>query len=175
MENTGQAEAAAPAQESALPDRQKTCAGPETDALQESLCLLDNSQSLIRTIFLGLALQYRSLDLQRCLLEWQAENPEAPFCGPQPREMQTAASLITLCALFGFQRQAECLACQQLQSEGQADMMDVKLSALIILISLIRLVRLNIPPQENAKQEPAQQGNLAELEETEELSSEAEL
>lgn len=114
-------------------------------ALLEGLRLLDNSQSLIRTIFLGLSLQYHSLDLQRCLLKLQAENPEAVLAGPQPREVQTAASLITMCALFGFQRQAEQLACQEALAGGCPDTTDVTLGAVIILVALIRLARLNAP------------------------------
>lgn len=139
--------------------------------LLEGLRLLDNSQSLIRTIFLGLALQYRSLDLQRCLLKLQAENPAAVLCGPQPKEVQTAASLITLCALFGFQRQAEYLACQEAQAGNCPDMMDVKLGATIILISLIRLARLNTPVQGVSRQGETPEES-ADLEETEELAEE---
>lgn len=145
-------------------------AEPDPELL-EGLRLLDNSQSLIRTIFLGLALQYRSLDLQRCLLKLQAEDPAAVLCGPQPKEVQTAASLITLCALFGFQRQAEYLACQEAQAGGCPDMMDVKLGATIILISLIRLARLNAPARSMAEQGETPE-DFADLVETEELTEE---
>lgn len=112
----------------------------DDDELLESLRLLDNSQGLIRTIFLGLALQYRALDLQRRQLLCAAE--DAPWEGMEPISVQTAASLITLCALFGFQRQAEDLAHQEALAGGCPDLTDVKLGATIILISLIRLIRL---------------------------------
>ena len=41
---------------------------PMSDNLWEQLSLLENSQGLIRTIFLGIALQYKALDQQKCLL-----------------------------------------------------------------------------------------------------------
>lgn len=131
---------------------------PET---AEALGLLDNSQALIRTIFLGLAMQYRSLDLQRCQLLLQAEDPDAPWEGLEPRAVQTAASLITLCALFGFQKQSEELACQEALAGGRPDMMDVKLGATIILISLIRLFRLQNDPRP-ARSLPGQEAQLEE-------------
>lgn len=110
----------------------------------ESLELLDNTQSLLRTIFLGLALQYKAMDLQRCRLLQEPEDPVQETL--DPIAVQTAASLITLCALFGFQRQAEHLACQTAMAGEAPDMTDVKLGATVILISLIRLVRLQNQP-----------------------------
>lgn len=104
---------------------------------REALQLLEESQGLLRTILMGVAMQYRSLDMERCAL---LEGTSPP--GPTPGAVQTAASLITLCALFGFQRQAEGLAAQAAQAGEVPDMMDVKLGAASILISLIRLVRL---------------------------------
>lgn len=112
--------------------------------LQESLALLEHSQELLRVILLGLALQYRSLDLQRCEL-LAAENPETPYAGLDPIQVQSAASLIVLCALFGFQKQAEDLASEAVREGLRLDLLDVKLGAAAILIALIRLVRLNLP------------------------------
>lgn len=115
--------------------------GPASDPeLSQALGLLDRTQELIRTIFLGLSLQYKSFDLQRRQLLAQAEG--APWQGRDPREVQSAASLITLCALFGFQKQTEDLARQEALAGGCPDMTDVKLGAAIILVALIRLVRL---------------------------------
>ena len=145
----------------------------ESAALEEGLRLLDNSQKLIRTVFLGLALQYRSLDLQRCQLLAQAENPEAASCGLQPRAVQAAASLITLCALFGFQKQAQELVCQTAQAGGCPDTMDVKLGAVIILVALIRLIRLTrpeCPPSGEEAQLSPQEEEAEELVELEELT-----
>lgn len=157
-------------------------AGPAEDALdtgldpqlQEGLCILENSQALMRTIFLGLALQYRSLDIQRCQLLAAAEDPEAEFCGIQPRSMQGAAALITLCALFGFQSQAQMLACQTARDGGCADMTDVKLNAVVILIALIRLIRLARPEPAAQNAEPGEIPEAGELEELEELEELAE-
>lgn len=112
--------------------------------LQESLALLEHSQELLRVILLGLALQYRSLDLQRCEL-LAAENPETPYAGLDPIQVQSAASLIVLCALFGFQKQAEDLASEAVREGLRPDLLDVKLGAAAILIALIRLARLNLP------------------------------
>lgn len=105
---------------------------------QEALRLLEESQGLLRTILLGVALQYRSLDMERCRLLEDASSQQ----GPGPEEVQAAASLITLCALFGFQRQAEGIAAQTAQAGGCPDMMDVKLGAVSILVTLLRLYRL---------------------------------
>ena len=169
-----------PAQEAALACREAELS-PE---LQEGLRLLDNSQGLLRTIFLGLAMQYRSLDLQRCQLLASAEDPEAELCGVQPRAVQIAASLITLCALFGFQKQAQGLARDTAQEGVCPDLTEVKLGSIVILVALIRLFRLTSPEeaaaQNGAAQESAAQagaklpeaaaGDAQELENLEELA-----
>lgn len=126
--------------------------GPASDPeLSQALGLLDRTQELIRTIFLGLSLQYKSFDLQRRQLLAQAEG--APWQGRDPREVQSAASLITLCALFGFQKQTEDLARQEALAGGCPDMTDVKLGAAIILVALIRLVRLQKRLQAGSREE----------------------
>lgn len=104
---------------------------------EEALLLLEESQGFLRTILMGIALQYRSLERERCRLLDGGAGP-----GPSPEALQTAASLITLCALFGFQRQAEGIAAQAAQNGAAPDGMDVKLGAVSILITLIRLARL---------------------------------
>ncbi len=125
------------------------------EELSEGVRLLDNSQGLIRTIFLGLALQYKALDLQRRQLLCAAE--DASFQGMEPRPVQTAASLITLCALFGFQKQSEELAMQEALAGGCPNMTDVKLGATVILVSLIRLARLQNAAQAGPTLSPPQQ------------------
>lgn len=113
--------------------------------LEESLGLLDESQEMLRLIMIGLILQYASLEVQRQKLL----DPKAG--GPEPQCMQAGASLLTLGALFGFQRQAEWLAGREAQSGANPDLMDVKLGATSILVTLIRLFRLMRPSQtENA-------------------------
>lgn len=125
---------------------------------EEGLRLLAESQGLLLLIVLGVMLQYRSLDLERARL----------LCGEagtDPREMQTAASLVTLGALFGFQRQAEGLVRQESQAGGSPDVTDVKLGAVSILVSLIRLFRLMALSKAGEEAAPAQ-----ELDSLEELT-----
>lgn len=101
---------------------------------EEALGLLAESQQLLIYIIVGVLLQYHSLDLERQKLLGQG--------GEGAFRTQAAASLISLGALFGFQNQAERLACQAAQAGEKADMMDVKLGATSILVLLIRLFRL---------------------------------
>ena len=115
---------------------------PISGELAEGLRLLDNSQELLRALFLGLALQYRSLDVQRCLL-LQEENPEISCGELTPLALQNAAYLIILCVLLGFQKQTEELAQQSAEAGSCPDLTDVKLGATSIAVSLIRLFRLN--------------------------------
>ena len=120
---------------------------PMSDNLWEQLSLLENSQGLIRTIFLGIALQYKALDQQKCLLLENFRNPEnkrQDTC-PDPKSMQIAASLIVLSALFGFQKQAETIACQTAQEGVCPDWMEPKLNATVILVAILRLCRLAAP------------------------------
>ena len=117
---------------------------PLSEELQEQLALLENSQGLIRAILLGVAMQYKALDLQKCLLlesARDAQTVDTASC-PDPKAIQIAASLIVLYALFGFQKQAEGIACQTAQAGGCADWTEPKLNATVILVALIRLCRL---------------------------------
>ena len=120
---------------------------------ERELQLLCQSQAMLRTLFLGIALQYRSLDVQREELLLQAEDPAASLSGPGPLELQNAASLIVLCALFGFQKQAEELANQAAQAGDCPDLLSVKLGATSILIALIRLARLNLGSSRSSQAE----------------------
>lgn len=118
--------------------------GPSPDTArkeaEEALGLLEESQCYLRSILLGIALQYRSLDMERQRI--LAGEQAGSLCGPGPVQVQGAASLITLWALLGFQQQAQHLACGAAQRGLQPDMMDVKLGAVSILVSLLRLFRL---------------------------------
>lgn len=115
-----------------------------SEELKQELALLCRSQSLLRTLIFGIALQYRSLDVMRRELLVQAENPAAALSGPTPFALQNAASLIVLCSLFGFQKQTEELAAQAAQAGECPDLLSVKLGATSILIALIRLARLHL-------------------------------
>ena len=138
---------------------------PMSDKLWEQLSLLENSQGLIRTIFLGIALQYKALDQQKCLLLENFRNPEnkrQDTC-PDPKSMQIAASLIVLSALFGFQTQ-----------EGVCpDWMEPKLNATVILVALLRLCRLAAPALDasagRSLPETAETQEVRQAEELEEL------
>ena len=125
---------------------------PLPEEFQEQLDLLENSQGLIRTILLGIVLQYKALDVQKCLLLDSACNPQgkAPDACPDPKSMQIAASLIVLCALFGFQKQADAIACQTAQAGGCPDWTEPKLNATVILVALLRLCRLAASPADES-------------------------
>ncbi|MCH5353820.1 MAG: hypothetical protein J1E06_10195 [Acutalibacter sp.] len=125
-----------------MPFKQTGNCQPVSEELAESLRLLDNSQELLRTLFLGLALEYHSLDVQRCLL-LQQQDPDLTCGELPPLALQNAASLIILCVLFGFQKQTEALAQQSAQAGNCPDFTDVKLGATSILVALIRLIRMN--------------------------------
>ncbi len=103
--------------------------------LEDGLALLRESQAFLQAILFGVALQYHSLDLEREKLLGQS-------AGADPQTLQMIASLVTLGALFGFQNQAECLADQKASAGETPDMMDVKLGATSILVTMIRLFRL---------------------------------
>lgn len=103
--------------------------------LEDGLALLRESQAFLQAILFGVALQYHSLDLEREKLLGQS-------AGADPQTLQMIASLVTLGALFGFQNQAECLADQKAHVGEVPDMMDVKLGATSILVTMIRLFRL---------------------------------
>lgn len=117
------------------------------DALASGIQLIDQSQSYLRTIMLGLALQYKSLSMEREALMGCQE------AGPDPVNVQAAASLVTLCALFGFQRQTQNLAAQAAQAGGVCDQTDVNLGAVSILVTMMRLLRLFGQKGENELEE----------------------
>lgn len=138
----------------------------ENSALCEQVKIIENSQSLIRTIFLGLAMQYKSLDMQHqqlCDIICGQEDGTEPC--PDPKAIQIGASLIILYALLGFQNQAKGIARQTEESGLCPDATDIQLGALVILVALIRLFRL-AAPQPPAPEDPqqAQAQQLQELE-----------
>ena len=115
---------------------------PVSEELAEELRLLDNRQELLRALFLGISLQYRSLDVQRCLLLRQQD--PGISCGElTPLALQNAAYLIILCVLLGFQKQIEDLVRQSADAGSCPDLTDAKLGATSIAVTLIRLFRLN--------------------------------
>lgn len=146
---------------------------PLSEELQEQLALLENSQGLIRAVLLGVAMQYKALDLQKCLLlesARDAQTVDTASC-PDPKAIQIAASLIVLYALFGFQKQAEGIACQTAQAGGCTDWTEPKLNATVILVALIRLCRLAASGNTAASEDTAAGQRIATLE-AEETSAE---
>lgn len=120
---------------------------PLSDEIQEQLALIDNSQELIRTILLGISLQYKALSVQKCQLLENVCSPQGGdmTTGTDPKILQIAASLIVLYALFGFQKQAEDIACKTAPAGGCPDWTEPKLNATVILVALVRLCRLVFP------------------------------
>ena len=92
---------------------------------------------------------------------------------PAPKSMQIAASLIVLSALFGFQKQAETIACQTAQEGVCPDWMEPKLNATVILVAILRLCRLAAPALDasagRSLPETAETQEVRQAEELEEL------
>lgn len=141
----------------------------DEQALCSQLALLDNSQALMRTIFLGLAMQYKVINEQRCRLL------EGREIGSDIKNVQIAASLIVLSALFGFQSQAQSIAEQTCAAGVCPDNTELTAGSLVITAALIRIFKLAGSQNTPA---PARQGaaepEALEAEETEELEELAE-
>ncbi len=96
---------------------------------EDVLRLLDESHRLLSAILLGVIMQMRSLELERCrLLGARVQGVE---------QLQLSASLLSVWALMGFNRQAEELS----------DPCDQTLSSASLTIGLIRLMKLLAPEQ----------------------------
>lgn len=109
---------------------------PVGQAAQENaLRLLDESQRLLLAILLGVGMQLRSLELERCrLLGADVQGIE---------QLQLGASLLSVWALMGFNRQAGELDDPCNQTLGSAS----------LTISLIRLMKLLNPQTGQTAQE----------------------
>ena len=146
---------------------------PLSKEAQEQLALLENSQGLIRSILLGISLQYKALEQQKQLLLGQAQNPQnADAACLDPKNIQIAASLIVLYALFGFQQQAEDIARQTAQTGVCPDWTEPKLNATVNLVALLRLCRLISPENSPAAESAASAERQAETLELQEISEE---
>lgn len=101
---------------------------PTSGAAQEdALRLLDESYGLLQAIFLAVGMQLRSLELERCrLLGGQVRGVE---------QLQLGASLLSVIALAGFDRQAGEIG----------EPCDRTLSSASFTIGLIRLMKLLAP------------------------------
>lgn len=102
---------------------------------RDMLGRLEESKGLLLGILIGVAMQMRSLDLARCRLLGE----EAPGV----EELQLGASLLSVWALMGFQRQALSAGDPWDQNVGMAS----------LAIGLIRLTRLLHPEPEAPVQE----------------------
>lgn len=132
-----------------------------SDGVCSQLDLIEQSQELIRIILGGIALQYHALDVQRDLLLDQALHPGdfRPDCHPDPIQIRLGASLMVLYALLGFQNQSQELALQACEAGEDADLVEPLLSAIILIVALIRLVRL-LPACASSTDEQAQTDRL---------------
>ena len=96
---------------------------------EDVLRLLDESHRLLSAILLGIIMQMRSLELERCrLLGARVQGVE---------QLQLSASLLSVWALMGFNRQAGELS----------DPCDQTLGSASLTIGLIRLMKLLAPEQ----------------------------
>ena len=104
---------------------------------EEALRLLDESSRLLLGILTAVAMQIRSLELERCrLLGGGAQGIE---------DLQLGASLLSVWALAGFSRQAG----------ERDDQCDKTLGLTSLTIGLIRLMRL-LYPKSAAREEAAE-------------------
>lgn len=108
-------------------------------AQEDALRLLDESHRLLLAILLGVIMQMRSLELERCRLLGDAD----PENASQIKQLQLGASLISVWALMGFHRQAQELdgPCEQ------------TLASTSLTTGLIRLMKLLNPEPGQAVQE----------------------
>lgn len=104
---------------------------------EEALELLEESKALLLAILIGIVMQLRSMDLARCRLLGE----EAPGV----EELQTGASLLSILALIGFQRQAV----------SAGDQCEQNLGLISLAIELIRLMRLLYPKRGESPPEEA--------------------
>lgn len=107
------------------------------------------------------------------LREFQKSGKQEAGYVSGPKSMQIAASLIVLSALFGFQKQAETIACQTAQEGVCPDWMEPKLNATVILVAILRLCRLAAPALDasagRSLPETAETQEVRQAEELEEL------
>ena len=116
---------------------------PLSPDLQYELSILDNSQKNILLIIAALAIQYKSLDVQRDKLLCSTLCPENfdESCFPDTRKTQLLASSMTLLSLLGFYDQSKDIA-QRAAQAGNCDpklQRDVLLSAIVALVSMVRI------------------------------------
>ena len=107
----------------------------------EALGLLEESERLLGAIPLGVGMQLRSLELERCRLLGDGT------LGADIRQLQLSATLLSVWGLMGFWRQAMSAGDSCEQSLGSAS----------LIIGLTRLMRQLAPKsQETAAQDVLQ-------------------
>lgn len=133
---------------------------PLPSEVQTQLDFLNQAEYYLNFILAGLLLRYRLLYNQRALLLDSICQPESleEHNSPDSFQMEIAASLLVLYALFGFHQQAQQAACLAGES-GAGVNQEVFLSAVVIVVALIRL-RQVIVDNEEASLSPAQQESL---------------
>ena len=117
-----------------------------SDEAKEQLKLLNKSQSLIMTIVAGILMRYKSLDIQKQQLLCKEQCPEEvqSDCQSNILQIQAVSSLVILYALFEFYGQSRALLQQAYENgtETAAQKLDLTLSEIIILVSLMRFAQL---------------------------------
>lgn len=108
-------------------------------AQEDALRLLDESHRLLLAILLGVVMQVRSLELERC----QLLGDDTPGTASEVRQLQLGASLLSVWALMGFHLQAQELdgPCEQ------------TLGSTSLTIGLIRLMKLLNPEPGQTEQD----------------------
>lgn len=111
---------------------------PLSDEVKRQLELLENSQRLLLPLFLSLALQYRSIGIQK----EQLLCPDGPAQCEDTKSMQLAASLATFYSLLGYQKQTNEINCTITLAGGCPDNTTAGLGLVVIAVAVIRYIRL---------------------------------
>lgn len=96
----------------------------------EALGLLEESECLLRAILLGVGMQLRSLELERCRLLGDGNLGDDNI-----RQLQLSATLLSVWGLMGFWR----------QSMSAGDSCEQSLGSASLIIGLMRLMRQLAP------------------------------
>lgn len=130
---------------------------PLPEEARRQLDFLNRAEYHLNFVLAGILLRYQLFHNQRAMLLDSACCPETfdKDCYPSSFQIEVVSSLLVLYALFGFHRQAQDIACLVSQEGGclEGENLEVFLSALVILVALIRLFQVL---RENGENTPEQ-------------------